>query len=246
MVSKGTPLLEENDVHVWCFELDRAWAARNDLADSLNSVELERAMHFHFEKHRRRYIAGRAVQRIILAQYLGLQAESLEFSNSAYGKPSLPKSSWLPNIKFNTSFSSNIGTLAVALNVDLGIDLEKINQNSDLHTLPFNEFSPEEYNWIQNLPLDKQIIGFYELWTSKEAYLKGKGLGLSVPLDDFCITILQGDPTLAWSNIDAQDPETWSFRRLKIEEGYASCLATQSEINEVKLIRLEPGQLIEQ
>jgi len=75
--------LHSDEVHVWRAPLvptDNARAA-------LSPADWLRAKRFHFEEDRERFIAGRGVQRQVLAQYLGLEASEVEFTAGPHGKP---------------------------------------------------------------------------------------------------------------------------------------------------------------
>jgi 4'-phosphopantetheinyl transferase len=78
---------------------------------------------------------------------------------------------------------------------------------------------------------EEQIIGFYNCWTRKEAYIKAQGLGLSLPLDGFDVSL--GEPAL----LRATRPNTseaarWSLRALDAGTGYAGALAVEEGVSE--------------
>lgn len=229
-----TPTLNNGIVYVWDYDLDNIWKNRKGLSRLLDKTELDRSSCYRFEIHRRRFVSGRAVLRTVLAQYLNRNPESLKFKYNIHGKPYLSKQQSFPNIKFSASSSHNIGCVAITLDNELGVDLEKVNSDGEFSNLPMTGFCTEEYSWLQSLPQKDKLAAFYDLWTCKEAYLKGLGVGLMSDLNEFCISTKGSKPILVWSKLDVPDSDNWTFQRIKREPGYACCVAVQS--NSYKVI----------
>ena len=55
-------------------------------------------------------------------------------------------------------------------------------------------FSPNEQAVLRSLPNDVKQEAFYNCWTRKEAYIKAKGKGMYIPLDQFDVSFLPGEP----------------------------------------------------
>ncbi len=87
---------------------------------------------------------------------------------------------------FNLSHSHGYAMCAVSDN-EIGCDIEKV---TDLN-LPLAKrfFAPDEYNALIGLNTEAERTDmFFRLWTLKESFIKAVGLGMSLPLDSFCIT----------------------------------------------------------
>ena len=73
-------------------------------------------------------------------------------------------------------------------------------------------------------------MAFFRCWTRKEAYVKALGIGLSLPLDQFDVTLGLDEPARL---LDARQglpgPEVWALRHLEPAPGYigAVCFAAQ-------------------
>ena len=81
---------------------------------------------------------------------------------------------------FSVSHSGN-AIVFVGDSFPVGIDIEQIADENLKMAKRF--FTCNEYEYIIN---SKQLnIAFYKIWTSKEAYVKMLGLGLSKPLKSF-------------------------------------------------------------
>lgn len=62
--------IASNEVHVWSISLDMPSILIHAMEQTLSSDERLKANKFHFEKHRRRYIATHGSLRKILCKYL--------------------------------------------------------------------------------------------------------------------------------------------------------------------------------
>jgi 4'-phosphopantetheinyl transferase len=87
-------------------------------------------------------------------------------------------------------------------------------------------FSPYECAILQALPAEAQQEAFYRCWTRKEAYIKARGKGLSIPLDQFDVSLAPGIPAaLLASREDPQAVNHWSLQALAPGEGYVGAIA---------------------
>lgn len=62
----------------------------------------------------------------------------------------------------------------------------------------------------------------------KEAYIKARGKGMSIPLDQFDVSLIPGQPAvLLYTHGDLDDVSRWSLRDLDPSPGYAAALAAE-------------------
>jgi 4'-phosphopantetheinyl transferase len=67
---------------------------------------------------------------------------------------------------------------------------------------------------------------FFRCWTRKEAYIKAKGDGLSLPLHQFDVSIVESDQdALLATRPDPTEAERWTIRDIPMVTGYAAALA---------------------
>jgi 4'-phosphopantetheinyl transferase len=216
--------LTGNEVQVWCTSLDRPPDYVSQLAQTLTGDERERASRFKFERHRRRFIVGRGVLRLLLGRYLGLEPGSVRFKYGRQGKPELADST--APLKFNLSHSEELALYAVTYNQEVGIDLEAIRPLDDLEGIAQRFFSAAENTALATLPPALKQIGFFNCWTRKEAYIKAIGDGLMYPLDQFDVSLLPGEPArLLRIQKDPQALNRWSLHHLAPAPGYVGALA---------------------
>ena len=156
----------------------------------LSAEEMARAERFHFERHRRAFVLGRAVLRALLASCLGIDAAEVRFMYGPQGKPALEEGSCA--LRFNASNSGNLAAYAFTTGCEIGVDVEQHRAVRDLEHIAHRFFSPEEAAELLDLPATDRDTAFFNCWTRKEAYIKAKGGGLSIPLDSFRVTLRPG------------------------------------------------------
>jgi 4'-phosphopantetheinyl transferase len=71
-------------------------------------------------------------------------------------------------------------------------------------------------------------LGFFVCWTRKEAYSKARGEGLSMPLDQFEVSLIPGEPAaLVSAQRDSNDAVRWSLEELFPAADYAATFAVE-------------------
>ena len=96
------------------------------------------------------------------------------------------------------------------------------------HQIAERFFSPYEVDMLRAVPPQMQDKAFFNCWTRKEAYIKARGMGLSLDLNLFDVSLTPGVPA-AILNIreEEQDIACWSLYALPIDPGYAAALAVK-------------------
>jgi 4'-phosphopantetheinyl transferase len=147
--------VKPGELHVWVVRLDRPHALPPTADES------ERAARFRFPAKQLEYLRSHAALRAILG--------SSNFAVSDKGKPYLPDS---PSLKFNLSHSGERALVAVALDVEVGVDVEKIRPMPGWQQIAERFFPPSEAAALE------AEAGFFPCWTRIEAVLKARGVGL--------------------------------------------------------------------
>ena len=223
--------LATGDVHVWRVELNQPEPLLEKFRETLEEQELDRASRFHFEKHRRHFIAGRGVLRQLLSQYLGTKPEQLRLSYGAYGKPALNGEHKDSRLRFNMSHSHEVALFAFAEDRELGVDVEHIRTDFASEEVARRFFSRREVETFNALPQHDQVAAFFKCWTRKEAFIKVIGKGLSQPLDKFDVTL--GQPAaLLW--VSGDDASRWSLYDLEVGGDYAGALAVEGQVSRIR------------
>lgn len=221
----GNYALPEDEVHVWRTGLDMAPSGLADLRQILSPDERERADRFHFEADRRRAVIGRGYLRLLLGRILDLPPNKLRFEYDEFGKPGLIPKHRLP-LQFNVSHSGDLILIAITMGRAVGVDVERIRADLDPDEIAARFFSADECKILASLAGPHRYKAFFTCWTRKEAYLKAKGVGLSLPLDQFDVSFLPDEePRLLATRPDPAEARRWRLRELNVSGDYAAALA---------------------
>jgi 4'-phosphopantetheinyl transferase len=203
----------------------------------LSSDELEKASRFAFQELRDAYIVGRGLTRCLLSARVKLQPHSIRFQYSVRGKPYLDgQHEW----HFNVSHSKSLFVCAVTNAGEIGVDIEQVRPMRDAQAIAARFFSISEARRLGLLPQDRQMIGFFECWTRKEAFLKATGEGLSRNTQSVSATFGPGE-TARFERIDEphDNPSAWSLKGFVPAEGYVGAVAMRAPIGEVHVWRVD-------
>ncbi|WP_019505897.1 4'-phosphopantetheinyl transferase superfamily protein [Pleurocapsa sp. PCC 7319] len=184
------PVLANNQVHIWRANLDLPTDKIEQLATSLSTDEMARANKFYYLKHKNRFIAARVILRLLLANYLQINPEKIEFEYSNRGKPRLAASIDNSSLQFNVSHSQEYALYGFTNHHLIGVDVEYLREMANITELARRFFTHREFHQlIADLTGREQEVAFYQLWTAKEAYLKAIGTGLSGSLSDIELSL---------------------------------------------------------
>lgn len=178
------PRLRDDEIHVWCVELDEA-ADAAALATCLSASERERAGGLPSSAHRRRFVVARATLRRLLGRYLGQEPGAVVFACGAHGKPFLPQG----GLHFNVSHTQGLVLYAIASAREVGVDVEWMRPQVAHERIAARFFALEEREMLAQVPAEERRVAFYHIWTRKEAYLKARGDGLAAGLDTFAVSL---------------------------------------------------------
>ena len=207
--------LDMGEIHVWRVSLAQTESCLQSLQQTLSTDERAKADRFVFPKDRSQFIVSRGALRAILSRYLNISSHILRFDYNPYGKPSLIVTQGGNTLRFNLSHSRGLALIAITKNRDIGVDIEGINPNFYCLEIAEKFFSPLENSVLRSLPEHLQPTAFFTCWTRKEAYIKAVGKGLSIPLNQFDVSLAPGEPA-ALLNVEENPEEAskWSLIEL--------------------------------
>ena len=116
--------------------------------------------------------------------------------------------------------------VVVSAGRELGIDLEQIQPAIVSKDIVEQVFSiPEQARfYTYNSALQPKM--FFEGWVRKEAYLKARGIGLSVPLNQLTVSLTSGERSLCLEGDEAKESD-WTIHPLDISGEYSACLVVE-------------------
>jgi len=203
--------LAQRQLHLW-------FAAPDEITDVdllqryravLSPAERTRADRFRKVRDQKLYLVAHAMLRTVLSRYAEVPPTDWTFDEGPYGRPEI-SNPIAHNLRFNLSHTHGLCLCGVVLDLDLGVDVETVERDPDVLLVAERFFSTAEFSTIPALPPEQQKERFFTFWTLKEAYIKARGAGLSLPLDQFSFTLapeisINFDPRMQ------QHARDWSF-----------------------------------
>ncbi len=220
--------LRPDEVHLWVVEPERVLdpallAAYRGL---LSAEELDRHQRFRFEKHRHQFLVSHALVRVTLSRYAPVASTAWRFSTNAYGRPEIVGGP--PWLRFNLSHTDGMAVCAVAFDTDVGADVEHAGRPGQTVELADSFFSRSEVAALRALPAARQRERFFDYWTLKESYIKARGAGLSLPLDQFAFHLEAGrSPRISFDARMQDEPQAWQFVQVRLGEEHPAAVAVR-------------------
>lgn len=224
-------LLPDNEVHVWQASLDAPASEAQNLRRILVEDELRRADRFRFPKDRHHFTVAHSVLRMLLGRYLNKKPEQIRFEYNKYGKPALASTVEDDSLKFNLSHSGKRVLYAFVRYREVGVDVEWVHRRIDQAAqIAERYFSAQENSVFRTLPEYLKQEAFFNCWTRKEAYIKARGRGLSLPLDQFDVSCRPGEPAkLLNTRDDPQEASRWTMKELMPGPDYIAALVVEGD-----------------
>jgi 4'-phosphopantetheinyl transferase len=231
--------LAGNAVHVWRIPVLADPALTHACNGLLTAAELHRGKRYTRDEDRLRYQLGRAAMRCLLARYLGVPPKQIGLEANQAGKPQLDADT-LAHIRadiradtrgansvihFNLSHSGHWVMAAFARSFAVGIDVEALSAKSASDRVIEYVLSDRELQVLRGLPQHKQTAAFFKAWTSKEAFVKGIGVGLAAGLKTIEVSVDPDQPARLVSAPPEHRPDLWQLQTLEFSEDYAATLA---------------------
>ncbi|WP_166875279.1 4'-phosphopantetheinyl transferase family protein [Massilia mucilaginosa] len=223
--------LDAGQIHVWLvfYQQIAGPALQAALLALLNEQERAQQLRFHFADDRLRYLATRALVRTVLSRYAPLAPADWIFTPNAYGRPAIANAhAQARTLGFNLSHTRGLIAMAVTRNRMLGVDVENLSTRQVSGGIAEHFFSPAEVAELATVPEERRQDRFFEYWTFKEAYIKARGMGLSIPLDRFSFDF--PDERQVRLSIEADlgdDAERWRFWQFRPAPGYLLALCAE-------------------
>lgn len=186
--SRASLAADARNIDVWLAFYDEISDARlhTEYRALLTDEERGKEFRFYFPDDQRRYLVTRALVRTVLSKYLAVDPADWRFSENAYGRPELA------NIRredcglyFNISHTRGLIALGVTHRRELGVDVENVRTREVSIEIADRFFAKPEVAELATVPRERQQDRFFEYWTFKESYIKARGMGLSIPLEQF-------------------------------------------------------------
>jgi 4'-phosphopantetheinyl transferase len=198
-------------VEVWHDTIDR-WRtgeARIRAERWLTDAERGRYARFLHDDDRLMFLVGRVMARALVGKALGREPTAWRWREGPHGRPEIDE----PGVccHFNVAHSAGLVVCAIADGHDVGVDVEDLTRRPVSSGFARRYLSPAEVDDVESQPIDTQQARLLTYWTLKEAYLKARGLGVSVALSDIEFTLTPDGPRIGFLDSLAGTPTNWQF-----------------------------------
>lgn len=212
---------------VWIVDLTLTERRKQACLAVLSAEEQARAARFLRAADRDRYIVSHAALRHILGHVLDADPRALAFSAGPAGKPEVA-GPWSGRLEFNLSHSGERALVGLSTRARIGVDIERMRHLPDALRMARNHFAPDEVAALERCDATALLHAFLACWTCKEAFVKACGVGLSVPLDRFSVTVPPEPAGLVAIAGDAERARGWSLHHLEPALGYLGAVAIEA------------------
>jgi 4'-phosphopantetheinyl transferase len=236
--------LSPAQIHLWYVFFDqvkdRSLLSQYELL--LSDDERDRMRLFHFAKDRHRFLLTRVLVRTVLSRYAAISPSQWSFRLNPYGKPEIANDDSLARkISFNISHTESLVVLGVTRESALGIDTENVSLRPAPLEAADRFFSLDEVTALHALSAELKHERFFQLWTLKESYIKARGMGLSIPLNQFafhfqpeCVTRMSMHSQLG------DDPSRWRFWQCRLTSDYLIAVCAERMDQQLMLKEIVP------
>ena len=208
-------VLGERQIHLWLAFCDDVvdQALLDGYRAMMSASERACELRFQFERDRKSYLVTRALVRTVLSRYVEIEPDRWRFGSNDYGRPHILNEEVLgTGVDFNIAHSHGLIAMAVSAHRVIGVDVENTRQRRVSLEIAQRYFAADEVAALALLPQGQRQDRFFELWTLKESYIKARGMGLSIPLDQFSFHFpREGAVEIRIQPGLADDPARWQF-----------------------------------
>jgi 4'-phosphopantetheinyl transferase len=220
---------DRDEVRAWHAHIDHALgdpAAVAHARQSLTDVEQARFERYHGDADRRMFLLGRVMSRGLVGRALNVGAGGWEWREGPHGRPEIAQPT--TPVRFNLAHSAGLVVCAIASGRDVGVDVEDLQRPAIDPAMVNRYCAPAEAADIEAQG-DRWRDRFLVYWTLKEAYLKARGLGISVPLRDICFVLQPPPVRVTFLGSLAGTPSAWTFHLSQPTDRHLVAIAASAE-----------------
>jgi 4'-phosphopantetheinyl transferase len=190
----------------------------------LSSDEREKAGRMKTPRLETEYVVTRALCRWVLSRFEPtVHPSDWQFARTEAGRPYSTGPRTAP--AFNLSHGGGLVVCVVSESPFVGVDVEPLSRGDELLGTAKKMFSLDENEELHALAAFERARRAVDLWTTKEAYLKARGEGISVRLTRFGI-LAGGDRSYALGDVSvfSDDPRAWQLEVREVQGEAEPCV----------------------
>jgi 4'-phosphopantetheinyl transferase len=184
----------------------------------LTPEEHARAGRYRHDRDHLMFLLGRVMARRLVGDELGVMPTAWPWREGPQGRPEIDDAT--TPLRFNLAHSAGLVCCVLGVGREVGIDVEDAERAATDPAIVPRFCSPDEGAAI-GVGQPGWRDRFLQVWTLKEAYLKARGVGISVHLADIDFAVAASPPPAAHEGPDVRvrflgtladaDPR-WAFR----------------------------------
>lgn len=206
----------------------------------LQPAERVRFDRFRHDDDRFMFLCGRAMARDLVGRALGLAPEAWPWREGPHGRPEIGIADTA--LRFNVAHSAGTVVCALAAGRDVGVDVEDRARRPVDPDVVGRYCSPAEVADVQAQGPAGWHDRFLLYWTLKEAYLKARGLGISVPLAEISFAVAGRRARVDFLGSLAGTDRTWTFELHEPSARHLIAVAAAGEGDGALFHRFEPAR----
>ncbi|MEO1307455.1 MAG: 4'-phosphopantetheinyl transferase superfamily protein [Pseudomonadota bacterium] len=177
--------------------------------DFLDAAEQKRLDRFSAADAAFLFLTARVLLRNVLSRMNDVDPRDWRFSTNEFGRPFIatPADS---ELVFNLSHTEGLVACAIGRSCLVGIDAEWAERRTNVEELVSHVLHPTERLLFRGASVKSRRELFFTYWTLKEAYLKARGLGFSLPPTSVAFDLSGHEPKITLTDEEESGP--WSFR----------------------------------
>ena len=227
MDPRDIPMPSRGAIGVWAFELSSIVPG-----DAVSDAERARAARYVKPLLAQRYLASRTMLRAILGAWCGERPRDVAIDLTGYGQPYLARH---PDRYFSLTHSGDHALVTCAF-TPIGIDLESRDALRDDDALAAHVLSEDELACWRAERADARHARLVWSWVAKEAYLKARGVGLSI-----APARVEAPPPVGGPIRAAGDEIGWDVRPLEVWPSHAGAICLAGHMAPLEVRRYERG-----
>ena len=177
--------VEPEPVDLWTSDA-RDWTGNEDRLKEVESQLSKQGnprLKIKDRSRRLRFLVGRHLLQLAWEKEMGMSTMP-EIISPQDEKPFWPEVSNPEKLIFNLSYAENRVVCGLSRNHSLGVDAECLERRLSTESVSKVYFDPTEHAALEKLQGHERREAFFCIWTTKEAVLKGLGVGLKGNLKD--------------------------------------------------------------
>ncbi|MBX3316491.1 MAG: 4'-phosphopantetheinyl transferase superfamily protein [Phycisphaeraceae bacterium] len=185
------------------------------LQADIDDAERLRAATFRSPDARDSYIRRRWLRRVLIARGHDLNPAHIRIESDRLGRPRVMGPDQISSLEISTSSAGHLALIAWRRDLPLGVDIARLDPDQASPAAAAVFMSPDELRTWH----DGDALGFFRLWSRKEAALKAIGTGFAT--DPPTVSVI--GPTLVAHA--APLPRTIELHDLPAPSGYVGAVA---------------------